>query len=144
MLRVLLGDTGCVTSSRGFLVFILPSHLVGPPYRGVPLPPPHVLNKLSQARQPTFKFFLARGGKHEFKEPRAFVPRAHPRSERQSVILHQGQVRLELVLLLLLGAQGAESGKKFVGDSSCIVEKGADDALDPFDTFVRERGTVCL
>ncbi len=24
----------------------------------------------------------------------------------------------------------------------CVVEKGADDALDPFDTFVGERGTV--
>ena len=42
----------------------------------------------------------------------------------------------------LLGAQGAESGKKFVVNSSCIVEKGADDALDPFDAFVGERGTV--
>jgi hypothetical protein len=42
----------------------------------------------------------------------------------------------------LLGAQGAESGKKFVVDSLCIVEKGADDALDPFDAFVGERGAV--
>ncbi len=42
----------------------------------------------------------------------------------------------------LLGAQGAESGKKFVVNSSCVVEKGTDDALDPFDTFVGERGTV--
>ncbi len=42
----------------------------------------------------------------------------------------------------LLGTQGVESGKKFVVDSSCIVEKSADDALDPFDTFVGERGTV--
>jgi hypothetical protein len=32
----------------------------------------------------------------------------------------------------LLGTQGAESGKKFVVDSSCVVEKGADDALDSF------------
>jgi hypothetical protein len=42
----------------------------------------------------------------------------------------------------LLGAQGAESGKKFVVDSPCVVEKSANDALDPFDTFVGERGTV--
>ncbi len=42
----------------------------------------------------------------------------------------------------LLGAQGAESGKKFVVDSLCVVEKGADDALDSFDTFVREWRTV--
>ncbi len=42
----------------------------------------------------------------------------------------------------LLGAQGAESGKKFVVNSPCVVEKGADDALDPFDTFVGEQGTV--
>ncbi len=42
----------------------------------------------------------------------------------------------------LLGAQGAESGKKFVVDSSCVVEKGADDALDSFDTDVGERRTV--
>ena len=42
----------------------------------------------------------------------------------------------------LLGTQGAESGKKFVVDSTCVVEKGTDDALDPFDTFVGERGTV--
>ena len=41
----------------------------------------------------------------------------------------------------LLGTQGAESGKKFVVDSSCVVEKGADDALDSFDTVVGERGT---
>ena len=46
------------------------------------------------------------------------------------------------VAVALLGTQGAESGKKFVVDSSCVVEKGADDALDPFDTFVGERGTV--
>ncbi len=42
----------------------------------------------------------------------------------------------------LLGAQGAESGKKLVVDSLCIVERGADDALDSFDTFVGERMTV--
>ncbi len=42
----------------------------------------------------------------------------------------------------LLGAQGAESGKKFVVDSLCIVEKGANDALDSFDTIVGERRTV--
>ncbi len=42
----------------------------------------------------------------------------------------------------LLGAQGAESGKKFVVDSLCVVEKGADDDLDSFDTFVGERRTV--
>ncbi len=42
----------------------------------------------------------------------------------------------------LLGAQGAESGKKFVVNSSCVVEKGADDALDSFDTFVGEWRTV--
>ncbi len=42
----------------------------------------------------------------------------------------------------LLGTQGAESGKKFVVDSSCVVEKGADDALDPFDTVVGEWRTV--
>ncbi len=42
----------------------------------------------------------------------------------------------------LLGAQGAESGKKLVVDSLCIVEKGADDALDSFDTFVGEWRTV--
>ncbi len=42
----------------------------------------------------------------------------------------------------LLGAQGAESGKKFVVKSSCVVENGADDALHSFDTFVGERRTV--
>ena len=42
----------------------------------------------------------------------------------------------------MLGAQGAESGKKFVVDSSCIVQKGADDALNSFDTFVGEWRTV--
>ncbi len=42
----------------------------------------------------------------------------------------------------LLGAQGAESGKKFVVDSLCIVEKGTDDTLNSFDTFVGERRTV--
>ncbi len=42
----------------------------------------------------------------------------------------------------MLGAQGAESGKKFVVNSSCVVEKGADDALDSFDTVVGERRTV--
>ncbi len=42
----------------------------------------------------------------------------------------------------LLGAQSAESGKKFVADSSCVVEKGVSDALDPFDAFVEEWGTV--
>ncbi len=42
----------------------------------------------------------------------------------------------------LLGAQGAESGKKFVVDSSCVVEKGANDALDHFDTIVGEWRTV--
>lgn len=42
----------------------------------------------------------------------------------------------------LLGAQGAESGKKFVVDSSCVVEKGANDALDPFDTVIGEWRTV--
>ncbi len=38
----------------------------------------------------------------------------------------------------LLGAQGAESGKKFVVDSLRVVEKGINDALDPFDTVVGE------
>ncbi len=42
----------------------------------------------------------------------------------------------------LLGAQGAESGKKLVIDSSCIVEKSANDALDSFETFVGEQRTV--
>ncbi len=42
----------------------------------------------------------------------------------------------------LLGAHGAESGKKFDVDSSCVVEKGADDAMDPVDAFVGEGGTV--
>ena len=41
-----------------------------------------------------------------------------------------------------MGAQGAESGKKFVVHSSCVVKKGADDALDSFDTFVGEQRTV--
>ncbi len=42
----------------------------------------------------------------------------------------------------LLGAQGAESGKKLAVDSLCVVEKGANDALDSFDIFVGERRTV--
>ncbi len=42
----------------------------------------------------------------------------------------------------LLGAQDAESGKKLVVDSSCVVEKGTDDALDSFDTLIGERRTV--
>ncbi len=42
----------------------------------------------------------------------------------------------------LLGAQGAESGKKLVVDSLCVVEMGADDALDSFDAIVGERRTV--
>ncbi len=42
----------------------------------------------------------------------------------------------------LLGAQGNESGKELVVDSLYVVEKGADDALDSFDTFVGERRTV--
>ncbi len=42
----------------------------------------------------------------------------------------------------LLGAQGAESGKKLVVDSSCVVEKGADDTLDSFDAFVGEQRAV--
>ncbi len=42
----------------------------------------------------------------------------------------------------LLEAQGAESGKELVVDSSCVVEKGANDALDSVDAFVGERRTV--
>jgi hypothetical protein len=42
----------------------------------------------------------------------------------------------------LLVAQGAESGKKSVVNSSCVVEKGANDALDSFNTFVGEWRTV--
>ncbi len=42
----------------------------------------------------------------------------------------------------LLGARGVESGKKFVVNSLGVVEKGADDALDFFDTFVGEWRTV--
>ena len=42
----------------------------------------------------------------------------------------------------LWGAQGAESGKKFVVNSSCVVEKGANDALNAFDTVVGEQRTV--
>ncbi len=42
----------------------------------------------------------------------------------------------------LLGAQGAEGGKELVVDSWCVVEKGADDALDSFDAFIGKRRTV--
>ncbi len=42
----------------------------------------------------------------------------------------------------LLGAQGAESGKELVVNSLCIVEKGADDALNSFDAFIGEWRTV--
>jgi hypothetical protein len=42
----------------------------------------------------------------------------------------------------LLGAQGAEGGKKFVVDSACIVEESAKDALNSFDTFCGERRAV--
>ncbi len=35
----------------------------------------------------------------------------------------------------LLGAQGAEGGKKFVVNSVCVVEESANDALNSFDTF---------
>ncbi len=42
----------------------------------------------------------------------------------------------------LLGAQGDESGKELVVDSSWVVEKGANGALDSFDAFVGEQRTV--
>ncbi len=42
----------------------------------------------------------------------------------------------------LLGTQGAEGGKEFVVDSACIIEDSANDALNSFDTFCRERRAV--
>jgi hypothetical protein len=42
----------------------------------------------------------------------------------------------------LLGTQGAEGGKEFVVDSVCILEESANDALNSFDTFCRERRAV--
>ncbi len=42
----------------------------------------------------------------------------------------------------LLGAQGAEGGKEFVVDSTCVVEESINDALNSFDTFCGERRAV--
>ncbi len=42
----------------------------------------------------------------------------------------------------LLGTQGAEGGKEFVVDSTCIVEESANDALNSFDTFCEESRAV--
>ncbi len=42
----------------------------------------------------------------------------------------------------LLGTEGAEGGKEFVVDSTCIVEESANDAVNSFDTFCGERRTV--
>jgi hypothetical protein len=39
----------------------------------------------------------------------------------------------------LLGTQGAEGGKEFVVNCTCIVEESANDALNSFDTFCGER-----
>jgi hypothetical protein len=44
----------------------------------------------------------------------------------------------------LLGPQGAEGGKEFVVNSACIVEEGANDALNSFDTFCGERRAVVI
>ncbi len=42
----------------------------------------------------------------------------------------------------LLGAQCAESGKELVVNCACIVEEGANDALDSLDACLGERRTV--
>jgi hypothetical protein len=42
----------------------------------------------------------------------------------------------------LLGSQGAEGGKEFVVNCTCIVEESAYDALNSFDTFCGERRAV--
>ncbi len=42
----------------------------------------------------------------------------------------------------LLGTQGAEGGKEFVVDCTCVVEESANDALNSFDTFCGERRAV--
>ncbi len=67
-----------------------------------------------------------------------------------AVIWVRGQVVKELVHgntggfsgCGLLGAQGAEAGKEFVVNSTCVVEESADDALNSFDTFCGERRAV--
>ncbi len=42
----------------------------------------------------------------------------------------------------LLGAQGAEGGKEFVVNCTCVVEESVNDALNSFDTFCGERRAV--
>ncbi len=42
----------------------------------------------------------------------------------------------------LLGTQGAEGGKEFVVDCTCVVEESANHALNSFDTFCGERRAV--
>jgi hypothetical protein len=42
----------------------------------------------------------------------------------------------------LLQIEGAEGGKEFVGDSTCVVEESTNDALNSFDTFYGERRAV--
>jgi hypothetical protein len=67
-----------------------------------------------------------------------------------AVIWVRGQVLEELVHgniggfsgCGLLGAQGAEGGKEFVVDSTCVVEESANDALNSFDIFCVERRAV--
>ncbi len=42
----------------------------------------------------------------------------------------------------LLGTQGAEGGKEFVVNCTCVVEESANDTLNSFDTFCGERRAV--
>ncbi len=67
-----------------------------------------------------------------------------------AVVWVRGQVVEELVHgniggfsgCSLLGAQGAERGKEFVVNSTCIVKESANNALNSFDTFCGERRAV--
>ncbi len=42
----------------------------------------------------------------------------------------------------LLGTEGAEAGKEFAVDSTCVVEESTNDALNSVDNFCGERRAV--
>ncbi len=42
----------------------------------------------------------------------------------------------------LLGTQGTEGGKELVVNCTCVVKESANDALNTFDTFCRERRAI--
>ncbi len=44
----------------------------------------------------------------------------------------------------LLGTEGAEGGKEFVVNSTCVVEESANYALNSFDTFCGEKRAVSI